>query len=56
MSLACRVCGQEVSVGDRTCHNCGAVAPAQSRRSRRRTLMVVTALVAVAIAVWLVLA
>jgi uncharacterized OB-fold protein len=41
-TVPCRECGQVVSPGDRTCHNCGAPAPALSARIRTNTKIVLT--------------
>ena len=49
VTATCRECGKEVSVGARTCSNCGAPAPAVSRRSRRMTTIVATVLILAAV-------
>jgi predicted nucleic acid-binding Zn ribbon protein len=54
MSMStCRECGWQVNTESRTCHNCGAPAPAVSRRNRRVTRIVLAVAVLLAVALWL---
>ena len=53
MSMStCRVCGKPVNTESRTCHNCGASAPAVSPRNRKLTRIALALVLLAIVAGW----
>ena len=48
----CRECGKPVNTESRTCHNCGAPAPAVSTGNRTRTQIIVGLVIAALVVGW----